>query len=162
MELYHPQTRPLPPITTEVSFDASVTLYLRASAPTAVRESQANARARIEALAEAGILLDSTVSEWPAKAIVPNDGSADPAIGLYDEFVEAVTTRPGVELEPFFEDWTDLGWAERMVVLPVICLAVRRGDELTGLYPCWIEGRHHAVEDGLTALEVGTAVENLA
>lgn len=158
MKLYLPQTRTLPPITTEVPFDASVTLYLRGNAPTAVRESQADARARIEALADAGILIDYTISEWPSRVTVPSDGPADPAVGLYDEFAEAVATLPGVELEPFFEDRTDLGWAERMVVFPVVCLAVRREDDLTGIYPCWNEGLHHTVEDGLTALEAG---ENL-
>jgi hypothetical protein len=111
--------------------------------------------------AEAGVLRDGTVSEWPAKVIVPNDGPADLAVGRYDEFAEAVATRPGVELEPFFENRTDLGWTKRMVVLPVVCLAVRRGDNLTGLYPCWTEGRHDTVEDALVALEASEAVENV-
>lgn len=49
-----------------------------------------------------------------------------------------------------------------MVVLPVVCLAVQRGDDLTGLYPCWTKGRRHTVEDGLAALEAGEALRNLA
>lgn len=162
MEFYQPHPRTLPRITAEVPFDASVTLYLRTSAPTAAREGQTNAKARIEALVEAGILLDDTISEWPAKVIDPSDGPADPAIRIYEEFAEAVATRRGVELEPFFETQFDLGWADRMVVLPVVCLAVRRGDGVTGLYPCWNDGQHHAVEDGLAALETGKDVENLA
>lgn len=147
MELYQSPPRTLPPITAEMPFDASVTLYLRGSAPTAVRDGQADVRARIEALAEAGILLDHNVSEWPAKAIVLNDRPADPAIDIYDEFAAAVATRLRVELEPFFENWSDLGWAQRMVVFPVACLAIRRENDLTGLYPCWTEGRHHTVEN---------------
>lgn len=161
MELYQPPPRPLPPVTAEVPFDASVTLYLRAGAPTAARDVQANARSRIEALVKAGVLLDYTVSEWPAKAIVPNDGPTDPAVDTYDEFAAAVATRPGVELDPFFEDRADVRQAERMVILPVVCLTVRRGDDLTGLYPCWNDGLHHPVEDGLAALEAGEDAENL-
>lgn len=148
-------------MTAEAQCGASVTLYLRAGAPTAARDRQADARARVEALAEAGILLDSAVSEWPSKAIVPSDGPADSAVGIYDEFAAAVATHPGVDLEPFFEDRPGVEWIDRVVVLPVVCLAIRRGDDLTGLYPCWNEGRHETVEDGLTALEAGEDVENL-
>lgn len=161
MEIYRTGPRTLPPVTAEVPFDASVTLYLRAGAPTVARDGQAEARARAEALAEAGILLDLTVREWPSKAVVPTDGPADPAVGIYDEFAEAVATRPGVDLDPFFEDRSGVGGVERTVVLPVVCLAVHRGDDLTGLYPCWNEGCHDAVEDGLAALEAGEDVENL-
>lgn len=98
-----------------------------------------------------------------ARAIVPADGPTDPAVETYDEFSAAVATCPGVELKPFFEDRTNFGWAERIVVLPVVCLAVRRGNDLTGLYPCWNDGHHHhhPVEDGLAALEAGEDVENL-
>jgi hypothetical protein len=162
MDLYRTEPRALPAITADVPFDASVTLYLRGGAPTAARDGQADARARVEALVEAGILLDVTVSEWPSKAVVPSDGPADSAVGIYDEFSATVATRPGVTLDPFFEDRAGVGRVERMVILPVICLAIRRRDDLTGLYPCWNDGRHDAVGDGLAALEVGEDVENLA
>jgi hypothetical protein len=161
MELYPTRSRTLPPVIAEVPFDASVTLYLRAGASTVARDGQANARARAEALVEAGILLDLTVSEWPSKVVVPTDGPADPAVEVYDEFAEAVGDHPNVDLGPSFEDRSDVAGVERMVVLPVVCLAVRRGGELTGIYPCWNGGRHESVEDGLAALEAGEDVENL-
>jgi len=93
------------------------------------------------------------VREWPSKAVVPTDGPADPAVGIYDEFAETVATRPGVYLDPLFEDRSGVGGVERTVALPVVCLAVHRGDDPTGLYPCWNEGCHDAVEDGLAALD---------
>jgi hypothetical protein len=161
MDFYRSEPRTLPDVTAETPLEASVSLYLRAGAPTAARDRQADARARVEALDEAGLLPDLTVGEWPSKAVVPTDGPADPAVGTYDEFEETVATRPGVHLDPFFEDRPGVGRTERVVVLPVICIAVRRGEAVTGLYPCWNEGSHESVEDGLAALESGEDVENL-
>ena len=161
MELYRTRPRPLPPVTAEVPFGGSVTLYLRAGASTVARDGQADVRARAEALTEAGILPDLAVREWPSNAVVRTDGPTDPAVGVYDEFAGAVATRPDVELGPSFEERTDVVGVERMVVLPVICLAVRRKEELTGIYPCCTGGRHEAVDDALEALETGADVENL-
>jgi hypothetical protein len=162
MEFYRSESPPLPTVTAETPIEASVTLYLRAGATTAARDRQADARARVEALAEAGLLPDLTVEEWPSKAVVPTDGPTDPAVGTYDEFADAAASRPEVHLDPFFEDRPGVGRCDRVVVLPVVCIAVRREEDLTGLYPCWKAGNHEAVEDGLAALESGDDVENLA
>lgn len=161
MELYRSDPRPLPTVTAETPLEASVTLYLRAGAPTAARDRQANARARVDVLADAGILLDLTVEEWPSKAVVPNDGPTDLAVETYDEFADAAAARADVHLDPFFEDRPGIGRSDRVVVLPVACVALRRGGELTGLYPCWKDGNHESVEDGLAALETGEEAENL-
>jgi hypothetical protein len=161
MEFYSTGPRTFPTVTAETPLDASVTLYLRAGAPTAARDRQADARARVEALADAGLLPDLSVSEWPSKAVVPVDGPADAAVGTYEEFADAAASHPGVHLDPFFEDRPGVGRTDRVVVLPVVCIAVRRDEALTGLYPCWNEGDHDAVEDGLAALESGADVENL-
>lgn len=160
-EFFRSESPTLPPVTAEAPLSASVTLYLRAGAPTAARDRQADARARVEALEEAGLLPDLAVEEWPSKAVVPSDGPADPAVETYDEFDGTVATRPGVHLDPFFEDRPGVGRTERTVVLPVVCIAVRREGDLTGLYPRWNEGTHDAVEDGLAALEPGDDIENL-
>jgi hypothetical protein len=45
---------------------------------------------------------------------------------------------------------------ERDIVFPVICLTTRRSGRLTGVYPCWLDGDHHSVEDGLARLEAAT------
>ena len=161
MELHSTGPRTLPIVTAETPFEASVTLYLRVGAPTAARDRQADARARVDALAGAGLLPDLSVSEWPSKAVVPTDGPADTAVETYDEFATVAARRPGLHLDPFFEDRPGVGRTDRVVVLPVACIAVRREGELTGLYPCWNEGSHDAVENGLAALESGESVENL-
>ena len=161
MEFYRSESPTLPTVTAETPLSASVTLYLRAGAPTAARDRQADARARVEALGDAGLLPELTVSEWPSKAVVPSDGPADGAVVTYDEFADAAAARPDVHLDPFFEDRPGVGRTDRVVVLPVVCVAVRRGGELTGLYPCWNGGTHESVEDGLAALEAGEDVENL-
>jgi hypothetical protein len=161
MDFYRSEPRPLPTVTAETPLDASVTLYLRAGAPTAARDRQRNARARVEALADEGLLPDFGVEEWPSKAVVPNDGPADGAVETYDEFADVVAERPNVHLDPFFEDRPGVGRSDRVVVLPVACIAIRREGALTGLYPCWNEGTHESVEEGLAALESDEDVENL-
>jgi hypothetical protein len=161
MEFYRDEPPALPTVTAETPLSASVSLYLRAGAPTAARDRQADARARIEALVDAGLLPDCTVEDWPSRAVVPSDGPADSAVETYEELAGAVAARPGVHLDPFFEDRPGVGRTDRVVVLPVVCIAVRRDGELTGLYPCWNEGAHESVEDGLAALESGEDVENL-
>ena len=161
MDLYRSEPRPLPTVTAETPFSASVTLYLRAGTPTAARDRQADARTRVDALADAGILPDLAVEEWPSKAVVPNDGPTDPAVETYDEFADAAEARSDVHLDPFFEDRPGIGRSDRVAVLPVACVAIRRGEELTGLYPCWNGGSHESVEDGLAAFETGEDAENL-
>ncbi len=161
MDFYRSDPCPLPTVTAEAPLSASVTLYLRTGAPMAARDRQGNARARVEALADEGLLPDLDMEEWPSKAIVPNDGPTDPAVETYDEFADVVAERSDVHLDPFFEDRPGVGRSDRVVVLPVACIAVRREGTLTGLYPCWNGGNHEAVEDGLAALESGEDVENL-
>jgi hypothetical protein len=73
------------------------------------------------------------VSERPSKAIVPSDGPADAALETCEEFTEAVATRPGVDPDSFLEDRPGVGRSGRAAVLPVVCIAVRRDGELTGL-----------------------------
>lgn len=136
--------------------DLAVTLYLRSGAPTVARRRQAAVRERVAELADAG--LDVTVREWGKRATVPGTETDREAVDCYDEFVAAVGD---ARLEPFFEARRGAGGTTRVVVLPVLCLAVRRAGEVTGLYPCWRDGEHHGVMDGMAALEHRDDPENL-
>jgi hypothetical protein len=93
------------------------------------------------------------------RASAPADGPTPPPVELYEEFLEALGDDG--HLDPFFEDRPGIGRASRVVVLPVITLALRRDGELTGLYPCWKDGHHYSIEQGLEALERGEDAENL-
>lgn len=158
--LYTPDSLETPTPTAEEPFDASVTVYLRGSAPTVAHERQEVTLARLKALEELELLPDLTVEQWPTRSNVPSGGPADPVVDTYDEFKTAAGE--GVHLDPFFDDRPGIGRSSRVIVFPVIAIAVRREGELTGLYPCWKDGHHHSVEEALDALESGEDVENFA
>jgi hypothetical protein len=148
-----------PDLRTDEALDATATAYFRASAPAVARARQETAKARLSALAEAGVLPGLMVEHWPDKASVPADGPEPEPVERYDEFVGALGDAG--HLDPFFEDRPGVGRSSRVVVLPVVALALRRDGELTGLYPCWIDGHHYSIEQGLAALEKGEHAENL-
>ena len=120
----------------------SVTLWLRTSAPRVARERQARVEER----------------EWPNRVSDPVTDAERAALEAFDHY-RAVAGLEGVRLDPFFECRTNPD-GSRTVVFPVACLALERDGDLTGLYPCYVDGDHAAVEDGLDAIEEGNA-ENI-
>ena len=148
-----------PKLGTDEPLDVEATAYFRTSAPAVARSRQETAKARLNALVDAGVLVDVTVGSWPNKASVPADGPAPTPVERYEEFKTALGDDG--HLDPFFEDRPGIGRASRVVVLPVITLALRRDGEVTGLYPCWKDGHHYSIEQGLNALEKGEPAENL-
>jgi hypothetical protein len=149
----------IPPIETDEPLDVVATAYFRSSAPTVARARQERAKARLDSLYEADILPEVTVEDWPNKASVPADGPVPVPINRYEEFLDRLGGAG--HLDPFFEDRPGIGRASRILVLPVITLTLRRDGELTGLYPCWVDGHHHSIEEGLEALETGENAENI-
>jgi hypothetical protein len=153
-----PPRSAVPPTAEPIDPTVSVTLYLRSSASPPAKRRQTAIRERFDALDAAGIVPEATVRGWDRHAgDLPGD---DPdTLALYDELTAAVGDRG--HLDPFFRE-SSTGFGDRSVVVPVLCLAVRRDDAVTGLYPCWSDGTHWSIEDGIRALETGGAVENLA
>jgi hypothetical protein len=160
----------------------TMTLRLRSGPSVVAERRQRRIAERLEAVStESGIEALRT-ERWSDRVRVPAaEGDADvPAVTLYEE-LHAAVDEAGGRLHPFFqereametpvagadpadgarpaESSTDDG--ERDIVFPVICLTVRRTGRLTGVYPCWLDGDHHSVEDGLARLEHGDAAENL-
>ena len=146
----------------------TATLYLR-SAPSgpAVRR-QRTVRDRFEALETTAAPGACRIERWPRTVTTPVD-DGDEAVGAaltrYERFATAVAAAGG-RLEPFFQERARSsgllvgGREEQVVTFPVCCLALTRGEAVTGLYPCWLGGTHHSVEEGLDALAAGRA-ENL-
>ncbi|WP_276258539.1 HTH domain-containing protein [Haloglomus litoreum] len=134
----------------------SVTLWLNELTAAAGGSRLARIQDRVAALDDAGV--ETTVREWPARATDPGDERDRAAIDAFDHY-RAVAGQQDVRLDPFFRCRTtdDRG---RAVVFPAACLVLERGAELTGLYPCRIDGEPVTVEDGLDAIGTGTA-ENL-
>jgi hypothetical protein len=140
------------------SLDGDLTVYLREAPPEYVHDRQRAVLAVVDALETAGVLDGSRVVTWPKKVRDPADGRAAAALDVYREFVDAVGRR---SLEPFFEEKAATGGADRVVVFPAICVAVRRDGRLAGLYPHWSDGDHHSVEDCLDALTDAEDVANV-
>lgn len=146
----------------------SVTLYLRGGAGGTVARRQAAVRERFDAIRADGRLGEGRVRRWAQSVVTPvaDDESDDAAaVAVYRELEAAIDAGDG-RLEPFFERREReggllVGGADGYrITFPVCCLVVRREERITGLYPCWLDGTHHSVEDGLAALEAGDP-ENL-
>jgi hypothetical protein len=146
----------------------AVTLYLRSGSSGSVERRQAALRDRFEAVRAADCLASASVERWSPTVVTPvseaDAGMAD-ALDTYRELSTAVADAGG-RLAPFFEVEERRGGlligrpeGER-ITFPVACLVVRREDAVTGVYPCWLDGTHHSLEEGLAALELGDP-ENL-
>lgn len=144
------------------------TLYLR-SAPTgpAVRR-QRTIRERFDSLDGDDGGPDRRTERWPRTVTTPVDegeAAVGAALARYERLAAAVDAAGG-RLQPFFQRRARSsgllvgGQDEQVITFPVCCLVLERGEAVTGLYPCWLDGVHHSVEDGLDALAAGDA-ENL-
>lgn len=127
-------------------------LHLRGSVPPhAERQQERTADHLREQVGE--VELERRV--WPKR--VPLDGETD-AVERYREF-EAWADRRGVSLSPFFrvrESYSsDTGERYDALVLPVLCLAAWRDDELVTVYPHVEDGTVRTVADALAALDEG-------
>jgi len=151
-----PDDQPVADASPALSESVTVTLWLRGSAPSVARERQDRIEARVAAFAEAGVTTE--VREWPDTVTDPSTDRQRDAVEAFDRY-RAVAGMQGVRLDPFFECRTNPD-GSRTIRFPVACLALERDDDLTGLYPCYVDGGHAAIEDGLSAIENGGA-ENL-
>jgi hypothetical protein len=151
----------------------TVTLRLRSDPSSVARRRQERLVERVETVADeadGAELAELRTGHWSDRVRVPAaEGSAAvEAVSLYEELRAAVDEAEG-RLHPFFQEHetldsvdaadltdgaTDEG--ERDIVFPVVCLTIRRRGRLTGVYPYWLDGEHHSVEDGLARLEAAT------
>jgi hypothetical protein len=139
------------------TLNGELTVYLRESPPSYVHDRQNAVLEVLGALESAGVVRDVPVVRWPEQVREAGETEA-PALDIYETFRDSVGRE---SLEPFFEEKPAAGADERVVVLPVICVALRSDRELTGLYPRWENGTHHSIEDCLNALTAGESIENV-
>lgn len=151
-----PDDSPVPDVSPSLPEGVSVTLWLRGSAPSVARERQDRIEARVAAFDDAGV--PTEVREWPDTVTDPSTDRQRAAVEAFDRY-RAVAGVRGIRLDPFFECRSNPD-GSRTVRFPVACLALERDGDLTGLYPCYVDGDHAAIEDGLDAIEAGGA-ENL-
>jgi hypothetical protein len=138
-----------------------IQVCLRPFTPQEVQQRQQEVLDRIEALAADGVV-EPTVVWWSPKVCPP--GTDNPlSSGCPDIVAELIDLADSKQfsLEPFIQEHHGITPDDDSLVLPVICLVVRDGGEIGGLYPVSLEGTKYTVEDGLRALESGEAVLNL-
>lgn len=147
----------------------SATLYLRGGVSGAVQRRQAAIRDRFDLARGADRLLESRVERWAPRVVTPvADAEPDSvaAVETYRDLAAAVDAAGG-RLHPFFQvrdrpgGLLTSGPEGERIIFPVACLVVRRDDQVTGLYPCWLDGTHFSVEAGLESLASGDP-ENLS
>lgn len=143
-------------------------VYLRASTPAVARERQREVIERAERLADTDRIGDVTVRRWDDRVIVPDGSDPDAidaevdahAVEAFESFKRR-TDETGHSVEPFFQEH-DRG-DERLIVFPVICIAIHVDDDLRWVFPCADDDRTsvYSVWDCLTALETDGEVGGL-
>lgn len=139
----------------------SATLYLRSGAGGTVERRQADLRERFEAVRDGVDDMELRLERWSGTVVTPpDDDRTAAAVSTYRGLADAVEAANG-RLEPFFQVRDRRGGMlvgrpdGRRITFPVACLVVRSKRAPIGCYPCWIDGTHHSVEDGLAALASG-------
>jgi hypothetical protein len=143
------------------SGSVSATLYLRSGTGGTVERRQADLRERFERVRGHSDGVDMSLERWSRTVVTPTDDERSAAtVSTYRALAEAVETAGG-RLEPFFEVRDRRGGMlvgrpdGRRITVPIACLVVRADGDPVGCYPCWLDGTHYSVEDGLAALSAG-------
>lgn len=105
------------------------------------------------------------VTTWD-KQITLGNGHIEGRMAVLERIEEFETwaRERSVSLYPFFEERTRSSLAtdgeQRVIVLPVLCLAVYEGEGLRELFPCTANEVTYTVHDGLAALETNGTNES--
>ena len=139
-----------------------LTVYLRASAPSVARDRQREVIERAERLVETDRIEDVTVRRWDDRVFVSEGHPVTEhhAVEAFETFKEHAEEFDR-SVKPFFQEHErDDG---RLIVFPVICVAVHVDDELRGVFPSADEDRSnvYSVWDCLTALETDGRIAGL-
>ncbi|NHN57833.1 MULTISPECIES: HTH domain-containing protein [Halorussus] len=137
-----------------------VRLYAQGFAPGGAESVPAALFERLERLESEGVVDECDVEVWGRKVCRRLEGER-PALGgavldAVDEFREWAD-RTGASVAHCFEErevHSELTDEDRTEVrLPIACLAVRRDDELVGVFPHAKDGREYTVADGIATLD---------
>ncbi|MFQ3318530.1 MAG: hypothetical protein ACI8UR_001911 [Natronomonas sp.] len=129
------------------------TVYAEANPSPKTRRRLCRIRERLALFADADVVPNPTFVTWRA-ATAEQTEEQRPIVGdRCEEFRQSVGSEAIV---PFFEDETGAH------APPDICLAIRRGGRLRGLYPRLKDGHVQTVEECLVSMAAGNDVENVA
>lgn len=138
-----------------------IEVYIRAFVPEIARSQQEELLNRVTESHNAGHVDEVDVTHWSSQVCVDWTTGGEQPVGatVYRELQQAVAGTD-LSIEPFFRE-RSRGDSETVVSLPVICLVLRRDDDIAGIYPCKTPEESHSVVDCLDAIERGDPVSNL-
>lgn len=134
-----------------------VELYVRSLCPSGAEHQPEQVTERLNELVEAGHIADFSIHVWGKQVPCAGDTAVGEEIRDRIETFEAWSDRAGVSLAPSFEirEARSLltGETQERIVLPTLCLAEFRGDDLQYVTPCVEDGTVCTVRDRLGVLE---------
>jgi len=138
-------------------------VYMRAFAPDAAQRRQEAMLERMRELRDRGMIEEVSVTRWSNQVSVSPEHDREPPVGV-EAYRELDQTTDGTELsiEPFFRERSGHRENRTVLSLPVLCVAIRRDGQITGVYPCSAPDGSYSVTDCLDALAAGEDVENVA
>ncbi len=110
---------------------------------------------RLGSLRSAGAISDFEVETWSTAVSVEGDAPDDRAIEAFERF-DAWAEKQGLSVRPPFEVKTVsplVGDERTVLTLPILCLAVYDGTDLSGVYPCSDEETTYRIVDCLDAYD---------
>ncbi|WP_336360258.1 HTH domain-containing protein [Haladaptatus sp. ZSTT2] len=140
--------------------ELTVEVYMRAFVPW---EAQQRQRKMVETLrdhAESDALSEVSVNLWSSRVGVGDD-SAEETLETVAE-IEATLEGTDYSMEPFFKTRPGRKHEQEKLTLPIMCVLVRDGDDICGVYPCSKPGGTESVPDLLDKLANEQALSNLA
>jgi len=137
-------------------------VYMRAFTPDAARRRQEAMLERMRELRDRGLVEAVSVTRWSNQVSVSRVRDREQPVGVetYQELDDA-TDGTELSIEPFFRERSGHEADRTVLSLPVLCVAIRRAGEITGVYPCSAPDGSYSVTDCLDALAAGDDVENV-
>lgn len=141
----------------------TVEVCLRSAVTGVVEARQDEVLDRVQQLERGGHVDGVDITYWSGQVTAPYDGARNDS-GVPDVVTELydVTGDSERSLEPFFREATVDGGHRTTLFLPVVCIVVRRGEDIVGVYPSTGEDGHESIQDGLGKLGDDGETENVA
>ncbi|WP_380678424.1 HTH domain-containing protein [Salinigranum sp. GCM10025319] len=135
------------------STPTAVTMVLRVRAP--VCGSRTTVIDRLGRLRATGAIEEFDIRTWPDEVALSEATDGDPVVETFERF-ERWAAAHDLSVRPAFDVRTVsslIGREREVLTLPMMCLAVREGDDLVGVFPCRDGERTWTIDDCLNAYE---------
>lgn len=145
----------------------SVELFVNSLAPQGAHGRQQAIIDRLNRLKQEGRIESISCTVWGNRICPETAPRVTDGRNLLHEIsrLQRWADRHGVSLTPFFNERTVESMdneSYRVIVPPILCLAISLDDELWGIFPCLKDGQSLSAMDGLDALAEETVPELFA